>query len=110
MRYRVSHATTYSYADDVTDSLGVAHLVPRALPSQVVASAEVEVSPTPVDVSHDTDCYGNTATYFQVTTGHRKLVVVGRSEVEVSLPAYGEDALTRSRRSGSRRGCGASGR
>ena len=96
MRYRVSHATTYSYDDDVTDSLGVAHLVPRALPSQVVASAEVEVSPTPVDVSHDTDCYGNTATYFQVTTGHRKLVVAGRSEVEVSLPAYGEDALTRS--------------
>jgi len=96
VRYRVSHATTYSYDDDVTDSLGVAHLVPRALPSQIVASAEVEVSPTPVDVSHDTDCYGNTATYFQVTTGHRKLVVAGRSEVEVSLPAYGEDALTRS--------------
>ena len=32
--YRVTHRTTYSYDDEVTDSLGIAHLVPRALPWQ----------------------------------------------------------------------------
>jgi transglutaminase-like putative cysteine protease len=93
MRYRVTHATTYSYDDDVTDSLGVAHLLPRVLPSQAVASAEVEVRPAPVDLSYDTDCYGNSATYFQVTEAHRELVVSGRSDVEVSMPSYDEAAL-----------------
>ncbi|KQW47833.1 hypothetical protein ASC77_15535 [Nocardioides sp. Root1257] len=93
MRYVIDHATTYGYDDDVTDSLGVAHLVPRALASQTVASADVEVTPAPVDLSHDIDCYGNTATYFQVTQPHRELVVRGRSDVEVTVPAYDETAL-----------------
>ena len=93
MKYRVTHATTYSYDDDVSDSLGIAHLVPRSLPSQTVAEVAVEVSPTPVDLSHDTDCYGNTATYFQVTSPHQELVVAGRSEVDVAMPTYAEAAL-----------------
>ena len=93
MRYVIEHATTYSYDDDVTDSLGVAHLVPRTLPSQTVSSADVEVTPAPADLSHDIDCYGNTATYFQVTQAHRELVVRGRSRVQVATPTYDEAAL-----------------
>jgi transglutaminase-like putative cysteine protease len=93
MRYRVTHTTTYSYNDDVTDSLGVAHLVPRGLPGQKVASTDVDVTPTPVDLSHDVDCYGNTATYFQVTEAHRELVIRGSCEVEVAMPTYDEAAL-----------------
>lgn len=93
MRYRITHATTYRYDDDVSDSLGVAHLVPRSLPSQQVSEAAVDVSPAPVDLSHDIDCYGNTATYFQVTNAHRELVVAGRSEVEVSPPRYADEGL-----------------
>jgi transglutaminase-like putative cysteine protease len=92
VRYRVSHTTTYSYDDDVTDSLGVAHLVPRALPWQTVSSSALHVDPAPGDVSHDVDFYGNTATYFQVTTPHRSLVVEGVSEVDVATP-YADDAL-----------------
>ena len=46
--YRITHRTTYSYDDEVTDSLGIAHLVPRALPWQAVASYDVAVSPAPV--------------------------------------------------------------
>ena len=71
MRYRVSHRTTYSYDDDVTDSLGIGHLVPRALPWQQVASYDVASRPTPGDLRHDVDYYGNVATYFQVTEPHR---------------------------------------
>lgn len=93
MRYAVTHGTTYSYDDDVNDSLGVAHLVPRTLASQRVLSSEVVVSPAPVDLAHDTDFYGNTATYFQVTEAHRRLEVEGRSEVEVDAPTYDEKGL-----------------
>ncbi|MBZ5737995.1 transglutaminase family protein [Nocardioides mangrovi] len=93
MRYVVTHTTTYSYDDDVTDSLGVGHLVPRPTPAQEVLGSEVLVDPEPVDLAADTDCYGNTVTYFQVTRPHRRLTVEGRSEVEVGTPAYDGDAL-----------------
>ncbi|MEP9363187.1 transglutaminase family protein [Nocardioides sp. CN2-186] len=93
MRYRISHSTVYSYDDEVTDSLGVAHLVPRRMAAQSVLSAEVVVSPEPVDVADDIDFHGNTTTYFQVTTPHTELEVLGRCEVEVEVPSYDEQAL-----------------
>lgn len=95
MRYRITHRTAYTYDDDVTDSLGVAHLVPRTLAHQQIAAAGVVVTPEPADLAHDTDCYGNTVTYFQVTRPHRELVVEGRCEATVTTPAYDHDALAR---------------
>jgi transglutaminase-like putative cysteine protease len=86
MRYRVRHLTTYSYDDEVSDSLGIAHLVPRALPWQQVTSYDVATDPVAGDLSHDTDFYGNVATYFQVTEAHTRLVIEATSEVEVQAP------------------------
>jgi len=83
MRYRVRHLTTYSYDDEVTDSLGIAHLVPRDLPWQRVASYDVTTDPATSDLSHDIDYYGNVATYFQVTEAHARLVIDATSDVEV---------------------------
>ena len=91
MRYRVRHLTTYSYDEEVTDSLGIAHLVPRSLPWQRVASCDVATDPVPTDLRHDTDCYGNVATYFQVSQAHTRLVIEATSEVEVErFPASAE--------------------
>jgi len=95
MRYLVRHTTTYTYDDGVSDSLGVAYLVPRELPWQQVASYAVSVTPTPVDTSTDLDYYGNRVTYFQVTEHHRELVVEGVSEVESLTPVHPEEALAR---------------
>lgn len=92
-RYRVTHRTTYSYDEDVTDSLGIAHLVPRALPWQQVASSSITVDPDPGEVTHDTDHFGNTASYFQVTRGHRRLEIAAVSEVAVASPSYDDAAL-----------------
>lgn len=93
MRYRVWHRTTYSYDGDVTDSFGVAYLVPRELPGQQRSHSELLVEPEQADRSQDTDYYGNLATYFQVTTRHQQLRVTGTSEVEVHTPAYDHEAL-----------------
>ncbi len=93
MRYLVTHTTTYSYDDDVVDSLGVGHLVPRATADQEVHRSEVLVEPEPADLAADADYYGNTVTYFQVDRPHRRLTVESRSEVEVRTPAYDEAAL-----------------
>jgi transglutaminase-like putative cysteine protease len=92
-RYRISHRTTYSYDDDVTDSLGIAYLVPRELPWQHVTGTELTLQPEPGDRSDDLDYYGNTATYFQVTEPHRVLDVLAVSEVEARCPQHDAAAL-----------------
>ncbi len=93
MRYRINHRTTYAYDDDVSDSLGIAYLVPRSMASQTVVAHTVQIDPEPADRSTDADYHGNTATYFQVTEPHRTLVVLASSEVESSVPMYDEGAL-----------------
>ena len=55
MRYRVWHRTTYSYDGDVTDSFGVAYLVPRELPWQIRSSSELVVEPEQADRSQFVD-------------------------------------------------------
>ena len=92
-RYRVEHRTTYTYDDDVTDSLGIAHLVPRALPWQQVGDYGVTITPGPDDLNDDVDYYGNHSSYFQVHRPHRELVLVGAGEVDVVAPAVEEARL-----------------
>ena len=93
MRYRVSHRTTYSYDDDVSDSLGIAYLVPRELSWQHVAERALTVTPAPLDLTEDLDYYGNTATYFQVTEPHQVRDVLAVSDVEVRAPEHDDQAL-----------------
>lgn len=95
MRYRIEHRTTYSYDDDVTDSLGIAYLVPRELPWQQVGDYRVDITPAPTDTATDTDYYGNHLSYFQVVEPHRTLVIVGSGEVEVVAPVNDPARLDR---------------
>ncbi|WZH51397.1 MAG: transglutaminase family protein [Nocardioides alkalitolerans] len=87
MRYRVWHRTTYTYDDDVTNSLGIAYLTPRELPFQQVHERSLQVTPA-AEVRDDVDVHGNTASYFQVVTRHRELEVYAESVVDVTTPAY----------------------
>jgi transglutaminase-like putative cysteine protease len=93
VRYRIEHRTTYSYDDDVTDSLGIAYLVPRQLPWQQVADYGVEITPAPTDTATDADFYGNHLSYFQVSEPHRELVIVGAGEVDVATPVVDPSRL-----------------
>lgn len=93
-RYRVSHRTTYSYDDDVSDSLGIAYLVPRELPWQSVVDRDLVIAPATLDQSHDLDYYGNTATYFQVTEPHRVLDILAVSTVDARTQEHSDAALS----------------
>ncbi|MCW2790277.1 MAG: hypothetical protein JWQ91_1422 [Aeromicrobium sp.] len=93
MRYRISHRTRYSYDDDVSDSLGIAYLVPRRLPWQDVLSQGLTLDPVTEDCTTDLDYYGNTATYFQITEPHRVLDILATSEVDVRAEQHDEAAL-----------------
>lgn len=93
MRYRVRHVTSYTYDDDVTDSLGIAYVLPRSLTWQQVTDAEIGIDPAPADLSQEVDFYGNTVTYFQVSEPHRELAVTASSHVDVVRPTYERAAL-----------------
>jgi len=93
VKYNVSHRTTYAYDDDVSDSLGIAYLVPRELPWQRVLQHRLVIDPPTIDRTEDLDFYGNTATYFQVTTRHKTLDILATSHVEVDQPTHDEQAL-----------------
>lgn len=94
-QYRVWHRTEYTYAKPVQDSVGLFHLVPRALPWQGVADAAVTINPVPGDLAPDVDYFGNSATYFHVTDPHVELAIEASSTVAVEVPLYDADALTR---------------
>ncbi len=51
-------------------------------------------TPRPMTRPQDLDYYGNTATYFQVTSPHRVLDILATSRVEVDAPTYDEAALS----------------
>jgi transglutaminase-like putative cysteine protease len=81
--YRVTHATTYTYDDQVSSSYGRCYLTPRELPDQRVLEHQIVIDPEPIDRSEGHDAFGNTDTFFHVTTVHTVLTVCGTSVVEV---------------------------
>jgi transglutaminase-like putative cysteine protease len=81
--YRISHRTTYGYDGDVGESFGRAHLLPRDRPGQTCLDGQVSVRPRPAELREHTDWFGNRATYFAVTSSHRKLEVLAESTVAV---------------------------
>ena len=93
MRYRIRHRTAYTYNRDVRNSLGLAHMAPRALPWQQVSAHDLSVTPAPDDVNRDVDAYGNTVTYFHVVEPHLELTVEATTEVVVEPPEYDAAAL-----------------
>lgn len=93
MRYLVGHRTAYGYDEDVSNSLGLAHLVPRQLPWQRVTTHGVSIDPAPDDASESLDYFGNVVSYFHITAPHQSLTIFSESEVEVVAPEYDADAL-----------------
>ncbi|HEY0215257.1 MAG TPA: transglutaminase family protein [Cellulomonas sp.] len=83
-RYELVHTTTYAYPEPVTTSYGRAVLLPRDLPDQRCTAATVTVDPAPADQARHTDYFGNTSTYFAVTTPHTRLSVTARSALTVT--------------------------
>lgn len=84
-RYEISHVTTYTYDDDVSDSFGLAYCRPRDGGGQLVVEHELWTDPGHADLGGHTDAQGNQATYFHVTEPHRTLRVGARSVVDCGL-------------------------
>jgi transglutaminase-like putative cysteine protease len=92
--YRLRHETVYTYADRVSISHDVAHIVPRELPRQRIHRVLLAIEPTPVTLTRFTDYFGNPAVFFLVEEPHAQLVVRAESEVEVTAPPLADFAAS----------------
>lgn len=83
MRYALTHATEYTYADEVSASYGRAHLLPRTQPGQRVLQAALSITPAPADSAEHTDFFGNRSSYFAVRQAHTVLEVISRAVLHI---------------------------
>ncbi len=83
IHYRVSHRTTYRYAQPMTDGYTLAYLLPRPTALQVVERAEVEVTPEPDERAEHIDVFGNRMLQIGVHRAHDSLELLATSEVVV---------------------------
>jgi transglutaminase-like putative cysteine protease len=88
----VEHETRYGYAAPVTQAQHLAYLKPLHDARQQLLQHELWVEPTPLQVLHDTDTYGNARTLFSLNQAHRALRVRARSRVALVPRASAIDA------------------
>ena len=109
MKLRVTHKTSYAYADPVSTSHHLAHLAPRGGEGRHMVSHEVTIAPQPSVTRERLDYFGNRTLYFSVREPHRSLDVVATSLVDIAplrpprlddSPSWSEirDRLRRDRR------------
>ncbi len=87
MIYDVSHRTTFRYSQNVSISHHMLHLSPRPSPNQTCRRHSIIIEPPPTIIKESTDYFGNPTTYLTIEESHNELVIVARSNVEVTPPA-----------------------
>lgn len=83
MRYRVSHTTSYTYAEPVSLAHNETHLLPRDTDRQRVLAHRLEIDPKPAVVTERTDFFGNAVTYFALERPHTQLRVTAITDLEI---------------------------
>jgi transglutaminase-like putative cysteine protease len=85
VKYRITHSTTYEYADAVSLSHNIARLRPRDNGmQQICLKHDLSVLPAPSDRSDSLDYFGNHISYFSLQESHNQLKIVAHSDVEVT--------------------------
>jgi transglutaminase-like putative cysteine protease len=94
VKYRITHSTTYEYADSVSLSHNIARLRPRDNGAQQIClQHDLSVLPAPSDRSDSLDYFGNHVSYFSLQESHNQLEITARSEVEVTSTVRPDFAL-----------------
>ena len=84
MKLRVTHKTSYVYADAVSSSHHLAHLAPRGGEGRQMLAHDVLITPQPSVSRERLDYFGNRTLYFSVREPHRSLDVVATSLVDIA--------------------------
>ena len=83
MNFRISHSTQYSYSEPVSLCRNEASLLIRDTPWQRCLRSELQIEPSPSDVRHRLDMFGNRVSHFAIQQPHNKLTVAAVSDVSV---------------------------
>jgi transglutaminase-like putative cysteine protease len=83
MKYRVTHVTEYSYAEQVTQCFNEAHLAPRDAPHQHCLSNHLSIDPLPADHTQREDFFGNRVDYFSIEQPHTRFALTATSEIQL---------------------------
>lgn len=81
MHYRIHHRTVYRYEHNVSYSHHLARLTPLETFHQRQGSARLVVNPAPDVLASHRDYFGNTTTFFSITSPHRTLTIDNHAEV-----------------------------
>jgi len=84
MRYRVTHTTTYGYAEPVATCHNELRLTPRTTARQSARRTQLLLEPAPATLVSHRDFFGNVVTFVTVQEPHQRLVVTAMSDVEVA--------------------------
>jgi len=82
MKLSITHETVYDYRPVVETAQHMAYLTPLNRPSQLLLGHRLEITPQPTQISTTLDVFGNTRHFFSLQVPHRRLRVVGSSEVQ----------------------------
>lgn len=82
MKYKVSHTTSYRYEVGVTFCHNIATIKPKNMLGQTVLSYNLNVTPSPTEISERLDFFGNTVTRFSIQKHHSVLTVTANSIIE----------------------------
>ena len=86
MDYRITHTTSYEYAQSVAVSHHAARFQPLKNTVQWVAGFDLDISPKPALTKTRTDYFGNKVCTFTIQEIHKRLEVTARSRVTVYAP------------------------
>ncbi len=96
MKYRLRHATEYTYATPVDLASHMLHLSPRTLPWQSVAGTRITVTPQPSRTVRAQDHFDNETTWLFLDQPHERFEVTLEAEVVVAAPNSPDEAATKS--------------
>lgn len=86
MRYRVTHTTSYRYAEPVASCHNELRLTPRTTPAQLAHRTQLLVEPPPATLTTHRDFFGNTVTCCSLHEPHAALEITAMSDVELPDP------------------------
>ncbi|MCA9150974.1 MAG: transglutaminase family protein [Planctomycetales bacterium] len=93
MKYKITHATRYTYSEPVPVCHNQLHLAPRDLDYQFCYDYSLLLSPAPHDRRSRVDYFGNLVDYFSIHEPHQGLTVTSVSVLEV-LPGAPVEPLS----------------
>ncbi|WP_179319929.1 transglutaminase family protein [Winogradskyella helgolandensis] len=93
MIFDLWHKTKYTYEHGASFCHNLTTLKPKSFPGQTLLDYNLEITPTPTDITERLDFFGNAVTRFSIQQHHKELIVIARSKVERDYSKQFDESL-----------------